>query len=450
MLRMELEVDQAAFNAIERFNTAIRELGAELRWAASSTEDFDEANHLGDPGLVGASRTLIVKKPDLPPGVRAFFSLSSACEWSGLHTDRFEATREFLIAELEAKFRTICCEFAPWDQERPLVCGQRKAPPEGTSPRRIVKLSSTLICPNNALAWIPRDTDLDTIPPCFGTLFASQLGRALAPELQQNSAGELEVYIRGARAQKLSAELPDDVASTLQLLRPLASASEWVFTSEKDADLRHGLLASELAREWEPQLPWFTGLRSRLEFALSNAKAAYSIHLHELGSDALEQMGTLRKALSDDASKMSNLISAMQSAIWRDTAIGAGFIVLRMSTKIPEYAALAVIAYLVVSFSVNLLNISGVFGAVAKESGPVRKRLYHFVHDDDFRNLYTRPLKQVQCKVWGVLGLSAVFSISLACIVLAAAGLFPVNFESSTSTAVETQPAPADGSSQDE
>jgi hypothetical protein len=152
---------------------------------------------------------------------------------------------------------------------------------------------------------------------------------------------------------------------------------------------------------------------------LKNAETAYSLHLHELGSDALEQMGMLRRALSDDAGRLSALMSSIQGAIWRDTALGAGFIVLRLSgTEIPSIAAIAVLIYLAVSFIVNWLNILGVLSVVARDEGRTRTRLYHFVQQDDFLEIYSDPVGRIRQKLWVVFALSGFVSLILFVLIL--------------------------------
>ena len=417
--RISLHVDDEQLALIRELSTVLDQLHCQTRWAVTSVDTYDEAYELADGQVCGAERTIIVRKSVRDDKSIRFLRLESLCDWASTQTAKVESMTVAFVADLEEGFATGTCAFEAWTSEDSVEPLESDA--TYCNPRKIVRTSHTELCPTSIPAWSPKDCQ--TVPECFAHLCINYLARSLAPELRQEN-GNLSVFIRGARTHEVKfmrSTGPVDRA----LLEELVTATDWVFRSEKEADLRHGLLASEIAREWDPDTAWLLGLSGRLPFALKNAETAYALHLHELGSDALEQMGMLRRALSDDAGRLSALMSSIQSAIWRDTALGAGFIVVRLSeSEVPGMAAIAVLMYLVISFLMNLLNILGVISVVARDEGRTRARLYHFVQPDDFREIYSDPVGRIRRKLWLVFSLSGVVSLGLCFLILQATELW--------------------------
>ncbi len=261
-LRLCLPVEDAQLTEIKEFAATLEQYNCPTRWAVTSTDTFEEAHELNEPNISGTERTIIVKKTKPNEESVRFFQLESLCTWAATQTDKMECIKVAYIVDLRHSFSTGTCIFVDWVSDVPVKLSELGD--IYVNPRRIVRASNSILCPSSVRAWAP--DDCNEVPEKFAHLCVTYLARCLAPELREENRA-LSVFIRGARAHEVKFERSTGSVDR-KLLSQLVAATNWIFRSEKEAELRHGLLASEIAREWAPDTKWLVGLSERLHFAL--------------------------------------------------------------------------------------------------------------------------------------------------------------------------------------
>jgi hypothetical protein len=206
-------------------------------------------------------------------------------------------------------------------------------------------------------------------------------------------------------------------------IKKLQSAVAWVFEVERESEMRHILLATELARcggtgEEAPQF-----LRDNLGAALDGAKTAYQVQLAGMSSDALKTLAELRKSVTDETAKVSDATRQIITAVASALAVGAGLIAARLTTTASPL--LIVLVMVMAGAYVAITILSGVMFTLLQRKVRMewQPRLYRFLSQPDYDALVGRPARTAEKALWWSSGLGAlaIFAMAIALFLIPAA-----------------------------
>lgn len=351
--------------------------------------------------------TVIINKPAGPIGVLRLLTNIGLAEW----LKREDGRHIWQIAGLEKAFRTYAVTFAPWDADGP--------PPyeggEPRSPRRLVReFTKARVVPESVNRWllVEKDTFPSDAPAArtWGEIAARQLMLVLPNEV--DSERNLLRFKGPPRLDLRIGALGIDVLPVLTLdgFLALQEAIDWVFELEREAEMRHILLAAEVARAGGigDAVPDF--LRDNIADALAGAKTAYQIQLSGMSSDALKTLTELRKSVSDDTAKVAEGTRQIITAVAGALAVSVGLIAARLSGTVNP--ALIKVVLLLAATYVAITILSGVAFTFLQRK--VRKawqpRLYRFLTNADYEILVGGPARTAERALWGasVLGFASI------------------------------------------
>jgi len=330
-----------------------------------------------------------------------FFTFEGLC--NGLTSPEIvRRARLILVAEDFAPFRTLSCEFRPWDVEADVL-----PPPDDPSkvevdPRKLVRDLTGHLLPASVDFWLLAGTPEE--PSRVHDAWVHASARALltlpAAELWPDGR-DCKVMLAGPRKRTLRMNV--DAFDPRGAHGQLTDAVRWVCDVPREAEVRHALLVKRLATEWPSDDPaWEEGLPRVLGVALEGAKADYKAHLHEKTAETLKALGDLRKALNEETSKVVERTQGLTAALYRDLALAVGALSVRMlalsgdgkalpGTRLVVWAmAIWMMASLWLSFNTNrrFLRLQ------SRMRASWHRRIHAVLSSRDFNALARRPLKE--------------------------------------------------------
>ncbi len=289
--------------------------------------------------------------------------------------------------------------------------------------------------PREARRLVRETTGQRTVPACMSRWLIAD-NNAVPAE-----SATLAIWTRHA-ARKLMLALPDEVDAETRRLRfkgpprldlylppadadltaslgrkgflDLQAALNWVFEVEREAEMRHILLAAEIARSGGTGTAADLFLKENIADGLASAKLAYQMQLAGMSSDALKTLSELRKTVSDDTAKVAEGTRQIITAVAGALAIGAGLIAARLSGSVNP-AMVTIVMILAITYVVITI-LSGVLFTLLQRS--VRKawqpRLYRFLTPADYASLVGGPAKKAEIALWIASALGAVAAAFMA------------------------------------
>ncbi|QLA06310.1 hypothetical protein HWQ18_07275 [Enterobacter ludwigii] len=138
------------------------------------------------------------------------------------------------------------------------------------------------------------------------------------------------ITLYGKPPKKISLNCSDADINSFQTLQDVV---KWVYLEGDEHEVRHTLLASELAREWPEGLTFEKGILKRLAPAFESARLLYKAHLRAASKETLKILGELRKGLMEEVQKISLQTKELSTALWKDVALVLGTIALKYATE---------------------------------------------------------------------------------------------------------------------
>lgn len=355
---------------------------------------------------------LIIDKPDGPEGVLRLLTNSGFAAWLG----REDSRTNWQIGRLTASFQTYAVSFAPWGADNPIHVPDNNL----RLARRLVRENAgQRVVPASMGRWLLLNRDDFADGDAAVKSWASVASRMLMLSLPDEVDAEQQL-LRFKGPPRLDLKLPllkTDLLGRLGRCGFLAlhEAVEWVFEIEREAEMRHILLATELARCSGIGDAAEIFLRGSIADALAGAKTAYQVQLAGISSDALKTLSELRKSVSDDTAKVADGTRQIITAVAGALAIGAGLIAARLTGSVNLFLVIAVMA--LAGTYVTICILSGVLFTLLQRR--VRKawqpRLYRFLSQADYEALVGRPARFAENALWwsSALGVVAVILMSI-------------------------------------
>lgn len=358
---------------------------------------------------------LVLDKPPSPEGVLRLLTNIGFAEWLG----RDDPRMHWQIGRLGCDIITQSVSFTPWDRQAaaPVIDVSQR------SPRSLVReFSGERVVPADLRRWLLRGTDQISIDDPSVAVWTEVASRKLMLSLPDEFDGE-ERIMRFKGPPRLSLRLPDVDEKVAPALGnngfvDLQAALAWVFEIERETEMRHILLATELARCSGSGDTAVEFLRDNLASALEGAKTAYQVQLAGMSSDALKTLAELRKSVSDETSKITEATRQIITAVAGSLAVGAGLIAVRLNTAVSPLLILLVMV--IAGAYVAITILSGLMFTILQRR--VRKewqpRLYRFLSKTDYDVLVTRPARTAERTLWWCSGLATIAIVVMALVIV--------------------------------
>lgn len=376
---------------------------------------FDRADELWagteapDPDF--APFRLVIQKPDAPVDALQLLSNYAFAQWleSGHAAPRWHIARftGFLLVGMRV--------VQSWEGiQEPAMLATAK------SPRALVKeFGNVRRVPEDVRFWLASALEADHFAQPATQIWVRAASAALVSCLPDEIDAENgTLKFRGP--PRLTLPRFEAVTDTLDhaTFNTLLDVTRWVFENEREAEMRHILLAAELARAGTSSGNTPTFLCQHLTHAWESAQIAYQMVLAETGRDTLKVLTDLRKALTEETAKLSDISRQLTSSVAAALAAGIGLIAARVAAKVP--AELVVIVMLVVALYVAMVISSGVqFMRLQRQlRNDWQHRLYRFLPEAEYERMVASPTAKAERSfLWTVwLGGTAVVALTLTCI----------------------------------
>ncbi|MGG2102701.1 hypothetical protein [Stenotrophomonas sp. NRRL B-14846] len=395
----------------ERDTDALRALCRELKWEYvvldAAGEQVDGVQPT--PEGLGPYR-LQVKKPEAEGGVLRLLTLSG---FRNALRDEAQAPI-WAIAGFTGRIVTGLRALQGWDDATP-----PKEEPPTKSPRRLVReYTQARKVPIDLRLWLPTELDEATFNQPVAQIWVQSAMAALTACIPNEiDPDEGTLKFRGPPRLELSRFRPAEVAVERALFNSLVKALRWTFENEREAELKHTLLAGELARSGPSSEDVVVFLRTHLEHSLESAEIAYQMTLSETGRDTMKILGELRRTVSDETAKIADMSRQLTGAVSAAVATGIGLIAARVAANAPTLLIMAVIGVVLVYIAMIIFSGLRYMRLQSSLRGEWQHRLYRFLPASEYTTLVTAPTKQAESsfRMTAYLGGAAVMILSLAC-----------------------------------
>jgi hypothetical protein len=375
---------------------------------------------------------LVIHKPDMPAETLPLLSNHALAQW----LERGHPAKLWRIARwgdvLVAGSRVLQSWTGP---DVSPILAQTK------SPRALVKEFGTVRrVPEDVQAWLTADIGetifAEAAMQVWVRAATAALMRCLPDEIDADTGA---LQFRGPPRLILPALQAADGLLTPSGFNALLAAVRWIFEHEREAQMRHILLAVELARSGSAAISSTAFLQAHLAHAHESALIAYQMALSETGRDTLKVLGDLRKAVTEETAKLSELSRQLAGAVAVSVATGIGLIAARVVANAPA-TLVAVIMTVVALYIVVVITSSLQFMRLQRS---LRQhwyhRLYRFLPESEYTVMVTQPAAQAERSfvVTAWLGGVSVFILVLACSWVIMSPMF-----TNSNTPVSTQSLP--------
>lgn len=375
-------------------------------------------------------------KPMPAPGVLRLLTNTGFAAWLA----RDDVRTHWQVIGLRAPLRCYAVTFSSWSDEP----AQPRADEVLREARRLVReTAGQRTVPASMSRWLIADPAAVLAEGTTMAVWTRHAARKLILALPDEVDAETQ-RLRFKGPPRLDLDLPAadvDLAALLgaQGFLGLQAALDWVFEIEREAEMRHILLAAEIARSGGTGVAADVFIKNNIADALASAKLAYQMQLAGMSSDALKTLSELRKTVSDDTAKVADGTRQIITAVAGALAIGAGLIAARLSGSV-DPALVTIVMILAITY-VAITILSGISFTLLQRS--VRKawqpRLYRFLAPADYASLVGDPAKKAEHALWAA---SLLGTVAAALMALAISRV-----EAPPTAKKETVPRPADSSS---
>lgn len=268
------------------------------------------------------------------------------------------------------------------------------------SPRSLVReANGNRIVPQSIAPWTL--TDATFVPKTDAAILWANASiaaclRSLADDIDSETT---ELKFKGpprlslqlqAQSNKYYEELGSSAFSALQ------QATAWVFENEREAEVRHILLACEVARSSGSGDSSLSAFGKHLLVAFEGAKIAYQMSIAEVGKDTLKSLADLRKSVTEDTSKVTESTRQVVSAVTSALALGFGLIAARLSTSTPHWLLVTVMG-IVVLYVVAIVYSGYDFICLQRTLRLQWKdRLYRFLPQSEYESMVAKPISHAE------------------------------------------------------
>lgn len=420
-------------------------LEAEAVVACLEADEWTEIVHADAGGEIprgmlagsGVGVRVTAARPALPDGIDAVLTKSGFAAV----LDREPVAPIVWVHGLDRLIDTVSVRYSPWDTVGPFAPSEPPA-----NPGRVVRVLGPGGPGDMIGRWLLRSPDSEVSAAAM-TPWRIRAAARLSASLAQEVEPDGRLLFRGPPPTRFSTDgiaLQDDSFTALQ------RAVQWTYENERELENRHGLIAAEVART-SLRDGGLNDLASTLGAALEGARIAYGFGVTQQSKDTLKALGDLRKAVSDDASKLSETTRSLGAAVIGAVFGNIGLIVARLT--LPANGVFigpaAILLGLVLAIYVGAVIASGAHYIFIQRDlrRDWRDRLYRFLGDDEYARMVSRPAERAERAFWvtAIIGSIMTIVLLIAVYFIAAAPPTPTPKPSPTPTTTGTPPPPPKG-----
>lgn len=172
--------------------------------------------------------------------------------------------------------------------------------------------------------------------------------------------------------------------------RAMQRAAHWIYENAREAETRLGLFVNEMSRSARHNVSCAEGFQS-VDEALEGARLAFQLGLEGLSKDTMKALSDLRKSLSDETAKLSDISRQLALAVAGSIFLGMGAILTKSASNLSLMGALFL--GLILSAYVAFVGLSGhQFIELQKDlRNEWRRILYRFISDSEYRIMVDAP-----------------------------------------------------------
>jgi hypothetical protein len=396
-----------------------RQLGttvAQLQWTYQLVDSANNAFTLARLDDDFAPFRLTLHKA--PPRADGALYLLSATGFSDMLTRGHPADHWRLVL-LKQAFNTQGRAYGNWHE--PLAFNKAAAT---RSPRALVRETAVnRRVPEDIRLWLLDEhshiNPTDPLQAIWAGKAFDALARSLANEIEADNDA---LVFRGPPTLQLQSEevAPRDLqALGVDSFMQLQQASRWVYEWSREAELRHAMLSTEIARSGRETDAAAQYLATHLGNALEGAKVVYQLHLSDLTLDTLNALSTLRGNVSDDAARTTE--STQQALTKVAAALGVGLTVIAtgIGNEISPWLVLMAMSVACVYCSLELWAGWRLIRIRRSARDAWHPRFYRFLPSADYRKMVKRPAQRSErIYLWAAgVGFGLVVTLSLVVVI---------------------------------
>jgi len=271
--------------------------------------------------------------------------------------------------------------------------------PNTKSPMALVRESGSLkIVPRDIRPWLVLDeSQLDLQEPFHQAWSAKAFDALVCTLANEVDSENYTLVFKGP--PKLILNPPRSTVASIQefgidAFSCLHKAAHWVYENSREAEIKHSLLATEIARSGRENGSAADYLKANLSTALEGAKIAYQMSLSELGKDTLKSLSDLRKAITEETGKATDATRQTITSVSGALAVGIGLVAARLSTDINPW--LISMVMLIATCYIGMIAYSG-WSFISLQRGlriDWQPKLYRFLPPDEYNKMVTVPAEK--------------------------------------------------------
>ena len=347
--------------------------------------------------------SLRANRPELPEGVEAVLTRS------GLDAllDRGPASVLVWVEGLTRVLDTLTVRYAPWGSTDDF-----EPRPDPVDPARVVRVLGPGGPGHRLGRWLLRSPDGVAEPALepWRRRATSRLLAALAQEIEPDG----RLLFRGPPTTRFA---PGNAAAVSDAgFASLQTLAAWVFESDRELENRHALVAAEVART-SLRDGTLADLAGTLRPALEGARIAYNFGVTQQSKDTLKALTDLRKAVMDDAAKLSETTRSLATAVVGAVFGNIGLIVARLtlpSNGVFVGPAAMLLGIVLAIYVASVIVSGGQYMSIQRElRKDWRDRLYRFLGDDEYDRMVERPAARAERFFWITAAVSGVMTLLL-------------------------------------
>ncbi|MCF7539385.1 hypothetical protein [Pseudomonas petrae] len=297
--------------------------------------------------------------------------------------------------------------------------------PPTKPPRLLVKESASVSSvPEDTRHWLLADgQSLDYADP-LNVIWAMHsfdaLCRCVANEIDGTGS---TLTFKGP--PKLNLKLDTDLQLSascvaLQEFLSLQEAAAWVYENAREAEVKHILLSAEIARSGRANGHVIVYFKEHLASALECAKIAYQMSVSEVTKDMLKALADLRKAVTEETSKATDVTRQSVAAIATSLTIGIGLIAARVNVQVNAYLVSAVMLVAVAYTGISVFSGWTFISIQKKLREEWQPKLYRYLSTEEFSKMVAAPISQAENVFFNVakFGFSALALVALGVVLI--------------------------------
>ncbi len=323
------------------------------------------------------------------------------------------------VARLSRPFETLGIRFTSWDEPAsPFEPAEKTA-----SPRSLVReYNGQARAPDDVRTWLLRDVD-DI--PFDNSTFRIWMAAAAVHTLRAvpDEIDPVNGSLKFKGPPRLALHVSADVTEVLSELgidgfKNLQRGVHWVFENPREAEMRHALFATEVARSGIETDRAEIYLREHAEAALDGAKIAYQVSLAQLSSETLKSLADLRKAVTEETAKVTEATRQIAGAVAAALAVGIGLMAARVTAAASGNLIIAIM--IVAAAYVSMVILSGLQFAWLQRDlrRGWQSRLYRYLPRSEYQALVLTPTGRAEASLFWVAGIGGFIILIVSILVI--------------------------------